>query len=101
MFRRVLLWNWKQKLFVARSYIHPNRSLALSRCSTINEQGLGMTKFKIGEMVIKAKGGVGMIRAIFTTMNGERCYAVENEGTVDFVEESKLSAPSRVDLAAT
>jgi len=79
---------------VARSYIHPNRSLALSRCSTINEQGLG-------EMVIKAKGGVGMIRAIFTTMNGERCYAVENEGMVDFVEESKLSAPSRVDLAAT
>ena len=53
-----------------------------------------MTKFKIGEMVIKAKGGVGMIRAIFTTMNGERCYAVENEGTVDFVEESKLSAPT-------
>jgi len=40
VFRRVLLWNWKQKLFVARSYIHPNRSLALSRCSTINEQGL-------------------------------------------------------------
>jgi hypothetical protein len=59
-----------------------------------------MTKFKIGETVKKTKGGVGTIRAIFTTMDGEQCYAVENECALDFVEEAKLSAISRADLVA-
>jgi len=29
--------------------------------------------------------------AIFTTMAGELCYAVEHKGALDFVEEAKLS----------
>jgi hypothetical protein len=33
-------------------------------------------------------------------MDGEQCYAVENEGALDFVEEAKLSAISWADLAA-
>jgi hypothetical protein len=41
-----------------------------------------MTGFKIGETVKKTKGGVGTIRAIFTTIDGEQCYAVENEGAL-------------------
>jgi hypothetical protein len=59
-----------------------------------------MTKFKIGEMVKKTKGGTGLIRAIFTTIDGDQCYAVENEGALDFIDEKKLSAIPRPDLAA-
>jgi hypothetical protein len=59
-----------------------------------------MTKFKIGERVKKTKGGTGLIRAIFTTIDGEQCYAVENDGALDFVEEKKLSAIPPTDLAA-
>jgi hypothetical protein len=59
-----------------------------------------MTKFKIGEIMKKTKGGTGLIRAIFTTIDGEQCYAVEKDGALDFVEEAKLSAIPRADLAA-
>ncbi len=59
-----------------------------------------MTKFKIGETVKKAKGGTGVIRAIFLTLAGEQCYAVETDGALDFIDETKLSAISRADLAA-
>ena len=48
----------------------------------------------------RAKGGTGVIRAIFTTMEGERRYAVENEGAVDFVDEASLSPIAQGDLAA-
>ena len=50
-----------------------------------------MAKFAIGDVVRKDKGRTGTVRAIFTTMAGELCYAVEHEGAVDFVEEAKLS----------
>jgi hypothetical protein len=59
-----------------------------------------MTKFRIGEIVKKTNGRTGTIRASFTTMNGEQCYAVEHEGALDFVEEAKLSPISRADLVA-
>ncbi|MDB6147440.1 MAG: hypothetical protein JWO45_1104, partial [Spartobacteria bacterium] len=42
----------------------------------------------------------GVVRAIFTTMAGELCYAVEREGAVDFVDEAKLSDSPKTDLAA-
>ena len=45
-----------------------------------------MVDYRIGETVKKAKGGNVVVRAIFTTMEGERCYAVENEGALDFVD---------------
>ena len=48
-----------------------------------------MTRVKIGEAVEKTKSDVGMIRAIFTTIDGEQCYAVENEGHAGFRRRSE------------
>jgi len=59
-----------------------------------------MAKFAIGDFVIKDTGGTGIVRAIFTTMAGELCYAVEHKGALDFVEEAKLSNSPKTDLAA-
>ena len=59
-----------------------------------------MAKFAIGDVVIKDKGGTGTVRAIFTTMAGELCYAVEHKGALDFAEEAKLSYSPKTDLAA-
>ena len=59
-----------------------------------------MAKFAIGDVVIKHKGGTGIVRAIFTTMAGELCYAVEHKCALDFVEEAKLSNSPKTDLAA-
>jgi hypothetical protein len=59
-----------------------------------------MASYRIGETVKKAKGGTGVIRAIFTTLDGGQCYAVENEGALDFVDESTLSPVPQANLAA-
>jgi len=59
-----------------------------------------MAKLAIGDVVKTEKGCTGTVRAILTTMAGEICYAVEHEGTVDFVEEAKLSDSPKADLAA-
>ena len=48
--------------------------------SPIGEQDLSMANFAIGDVVKKDKGRTGTVRAIFTTMAGELCYAVEHEG---------------------
>jgi hypothetical protein len=66
----------------------------------INEQDFSMASYRIGETVKKAKGGTGVIRAIFTTIEGGQCYAVENDGALDFVDEANLSLVSQRDLAA-
>jgi hypothetical protein len=59
-----------------------------------------MSKFAIGDVVKKYRGGSAVVRAIFTTTDGELRYAVENEGALDFVEEAGLSASPKTDLAA-
>jgi hypothetical protein len=59
-----------------------------------------MAKFVMGDVVRKDKSRTGTVRAIFTTTSGEVCYAVEHEGALDFVEESKLSGGSKANLAA-
>jgi hypothetical protein len=59
-----------------------------------------MAKYAIGDVVKKNNGRRGVVRAIFTTMAGELCYAVENEGALDFVEEVKLSPSTKDSLAA-
>ena len=41
-----------------------------------------------------------MIRAVYTTMEGEQRYAIEDEGALDFVDEASLSLVSKTDLAA-
>jgi hypothetical protein len=52
------------------------------------------------ETVKNAKGGIGVVRAIFTTMEGCQRYAIEDEGALDFVDEASLSRISKTDLAA-
>ena len=54
--------------------------------STISEQDFYMAKYAIGDVVKKNKGGSGVVRAIFKTLAGELCYAVEHEGALDFVK---------------
>ena len=59
-----------------------------------------MSKYAIGDVVKKDNGRSAVVRAIYTTMEGELRYAVENEGALDFVEEASLSASPKTDLAA-
>jgi hypothetical protein len=59
-----------------------------------------MTKFALGDIVRKIKGGDGVVRAIFTTKDGELTYAIEKEGALDFVDETKLSHQREPGLAA-
>jgi hypothetical protein len=59
-----------------------------------------MAKYAIGDVVKKDNGRSGVVRAIFTTMDGELRYAVENEGALDFVEEARLTASPKTNLAA-
>ena len=41
-----------------------------------------------------------MIRAVYTTMEGEQRYAIEDEGALDFVDEASLSRVSKTNSAA-
>jgi hypothetical protein len=59
-----------------------------------------MAKYAIGDIVKKNNGRSGVVRAIFKTMAGELCCAVEHEGALDFVDEAKLSPSAKADLAA-
>jgi hypothetical protein len=59
-----------------------------------------MASYAIGDTVKKAKGGSGVIRAIYTTMEGCQRYAIEDEGALDFVDEASLSRISKTDFAA-
>lgn len=59
-----------------------------------------MAKFRIGDVVSTDKGETGTVRAIFATIDGEPRYAVENEGALDFICETRLSLRPGVTLAA-
>ena len=50
-----------------------------------------MAKFVIGDTVTKAKKSIGKVVAIFTTVDGELRYAVEHEGTLQFILETELT----------
>jgi hypothetical protein len=50
-----------------------------------------MAKYAIGDAVLKDKRTTVVIRAIFTTVDGKLRYAVENDNSLDFVEEGRLS----------
>jgi hypothetical protein len=63
---------------------------AESRCK-ISERDRHMAKYAVGEVVIKDNSSRVVVRAIFTTEEGQLRYAVENEGALDFVEEARLS----------
>jgi hypothetical protein len=91
----------ENKKVISDPFIHYSQTFPyVESRSIISEQDPHMAGYRIGETVKKAKGGTGVIRAIFTTMEGEQRYAVENEGALDFVDEANLSLVSQGDLAA-
>jgi hypothetical protein len=49
-----------------------------------------MAKFAIGDFVAKGNS-TGKVVAIFTTVDGELRYAIENDGALQFVLESELT----------
>jgi hypothetical protein len=49
-----------------------------------------MAKFAIGDIVAKGKNNTGKVVAVYTTVDGELRYAVENEGALQFVLEDEL-----------
>ena len=49
-----------------------------------------MPKFAVGDAVKKVAGEHGIVVAIFTTTEGEPRYAVESDGALQFVLETKL-----------
>ncbi|MFT0877850.1 hypothetical protein VRZ08_14885 [Rhodopseudomonas sp. G2_2311] len=59
-----------------------------------------MTSFKLGDEVCRDNGRRGVIRAIFLNREAARMCAVETNGALDFIEASRLSVPSRAELAA-
>jgi hypothetical protein len=59
-----------------------------------------MTRFKIVETIKKTNSGVGTVRAIFTTIDGEQCYAVQREGHAKFRRRSETAEAISGDLAA-
>jgi hypothetical protein len=58
-----------------------------------------MAKFALGDLV-RTNIRDGIVRAIFTTKHGELTYAVEKDGALDFVDETKLSHQREPELAA-
>jgi hypothetical protein len=67
---------------------------------TIGGADLLMANFKLGQFVSKDKGGTAIVRAIFTTKEGELMYAVERDGVLDFIPERRLLAPTSSELVA-
>ena len=59
-----------------------------------------MAKYAIGDVVTKDKKSSVVVRAIFTTVEGQLRYAVESEGALNFVEEDRLSPSPKSNLAA-
>jgi hypothetical protein len=49
-----------------------------------------MAKFAIGDTVAKAGKSIGKVVAVFTTVDGEVRYAVEQEGAIQFILEREL-----------
>jgi hypothetical protein len=59
-----------------------------------------MAKFALGDVVNSDRGRRGVVRAVFKSKEGQQLYAVEKDGAMDFLEEDRLTAAPRVELAA-
>jgi len=59
-----------------------------------------MKKFALGDVVNSDKGRRGVVRAAFKSREGRQFYAVEKDGAMDYLEEERLTAAPRVELAA-
>jgi hypothetical protein len=60
---------------------------------------MGMTKFALGEAVVD-KGRVAVVRATFLSKEGQRNYAIELNGAINFIEEDRLTKAPVSHLAA-
>jgi hypothetical protein len=59
-----------------------------------------MSEFRLGDEVCRDNGRRGVVRAIFLNREATRMCAVEINGALDFIEESRLSVPPHAELAA-
>jgi hypothetical protein len=59
-----------------------------------------MGKYGIGDVVAKDSKSNVIVRAIFTTVDGDLRYAIENDGALEFVEEDRLSPTPKSNVAA-
>jgi len=59
-----------------------------------------MAKFALGDVVNSDRGRRGIIRAAFKSREGQQFYVVEKDGAMDFLEEERLTAAPRIELAA-
>jgi len=59
-----------------------------------------MKKFALGDVVNSDKGRRGVVRAAYLSKEGQQFYAVEKDGTIDHLEEDRLTLAPRVELAA-
>ena len=59
-----------------------------------------MKKFALGDVVNSDKGRRGIVRAAYRSKEGQQFYAVEKDGTMDHLEEDRLTLAPRVELAA-
>ena len=59
-----------------------------------------MKKFALGDVVNSDKGRRGVVRAAYRSKEGQQFYAVEKDGTIDHLEEDRLTLAPRVELAA-
>jgi hypothetical protein len=84
---------------VTDSQIPPNVFANAQKDST-DVRTDAMAKYALGDVVVKDKMISGVVRAIFTTLDGKLRYAVENDDAVDFVEEGRLSRDLKGTLAA-
>jgi hypothetical protein len=69
---------------VTRSYFLPKLSRSDESRTSIGERGWNMAQFALGDVVRKNNGGDGVVRAIFTTKDGELTYAAEKERSARF-----------------
>jgi hypothetical protein len=59
-----------------------------------------MAKFALGETVADEKGRTAIIRAAFLTKERQQNYAIELNGAISFIEETKLKSAPALGLAA-
>jgi hypothetical protein len=50
-----------------------------------------MPKYAVGEIVDKDEDECGMVVGVFTTTDGHARYAVEKDGSLQFVLETRLA----------
>jgi hypothetical protein len=69
-------------------------------CVLDYERTIGMARFALGETVTDERGRAAIVRAAFLTKDGQQSYAIELNGAINFIEETKLKGAPPSELAA-